>query len=481
MMSETTGNDCPSTITKVTFMNQNINTNAADQYVELLRDHGDIVDRGTAGPIAEARRRTARRLVETGCRLPRRGDENYEYTSVDKMFEPDLGLNLNRVGLRTEVQSIFHCGVPNISSLLGITSNDVFSPTDTLVSRLPKGVTMTAFSQAGPAEAEIISRYYGTIAAGDDAATALNTALAQDGILVHVADGVELERPLQILNILDSLTDPAQTDKKLPVLAARRLLIVMGRRANASLLVCDHDRAGDGLSMADRVVEISMAEGSTLNLYELEEGSGTTSRLTQTVARQAADSTLNVFVGALKPGTSRNEYTVHLDGPGALLNLDGMAIVDGERVADNCATVLHHAHHCTSHQTFKYLVNDSGRGAFEGLIRVDHGAHATEAYQNDRNMLASPSARMHTQPQLEIYCDDVKCSHGAATGQLDERALFYMRQRGIEYDEARSMLMNAFMADVLDAIKLEPLRDRLRHLVEMRILGDDARCEGCTV
>lgn len=451
--------------------------NGAAQYISLLADYADDIARGTAAPIARARRRAAD-IVTAGCRLPRRGDENYEYTSVNDMFAPDLGINIRRVALRADLQSVFRCGVPNISSLLGVISNDIFRSTDTLLSRLPAGVTVTAFSRAEADDARIITEYYATIArAEDDAATALNTALVQDGLLVRVADDVVVDRPIQLVNILESLNNAGNAT---PVLALRRILVVMGRNSKASLLVCDHDRAGDGQSMVSRVVEIKLGEGSSLDLYELEEGSGATSRLTQTVVRQDADSSLNVFVGALKPGTSRNEYTVHLDGPGATLNIDGMAIVDGTRTADNCATVLHHAHHCTSHQTFKYLVDDSGRGAFEGLIRVDHGAHATEAYQNDRNMLASKTARMHTQPQLEIYCDDVKCSHGAATGQLDERALFYMRQRGINLDEARSMLMNAFMADVLDAVKLEPLRDRLRHLVEMRILGDDARCEGCS-
>ena len=128
---------------------------------------------------------------------------------------------------------------------------------------------------------------------------------------------------------------------------------------------------------------------------------------------------------------------------------------------------------------FKCLADGTARTAFDGLIRVGHGAIATEANQTCRGMLVSPTARIHTQPQLEIYCDDVKCSHGAATGQLDERALFYMLSRGIDPPQARSMLMNAFMADVIDSVTLSPLRDRLRHLVERRLSGDDAFCEGC--
>ncbi|MDE6038656.1 MAG: SufD family Fe-S cluster assembly protein, partial [Paramuribaculum sp.] len=139
----------------------------------------------------------------------------------------------------------------------------------------------------------------------------------------------------------------------------------------------------------------------------------------------------------------------------------------------------HLAPRCTSNQLFKYVLDGQSVGAFGGRILVTPQAKFTDAAQTDRNLLASPDARMHAKPQLEIYNDDVKCSHGATTGQLDAEALFYMRTRGIPEAEARNMLMQAFMADVIDAVAMEELRDRLRHLVERRFNGSDMGCSGC--
>ena len=151
-----------------------------------------------------------------------------------------------------------------------------------------------------------------------------------------------------------------------------------------------------------------------------------------------------------------------------------MVIASGKQVTDNASLINHGCPHCHSDQLFKYVIDDEAKCAFEGAIKVDYNAKFTEAYQSNRNLLASKGARMHTSPQLEIYCDEVKCSHGATTGQLDESALFYMRSRGIPEDEARTMLM-----DVLDTVKMDGLRDRLRHLVERRLSGHKAVCADC--
>ena len=161
--------------------------------------------------------------------------------------------------------------------------------------------------------------------------------------------------------------------------------------------------------------------------------------------------------------------------------LAGMAIGSGNQHADNSSNVNHRAAHCRSSQLFKYVLDDQSTGAFEGSILVSPEAPYTEAYQSNRNMLASQQARMHTKPQLEIYNDEVKCSHGATTGQLDASALFYMRSRGISEKEARLMLMQAFMADVIETVRMEGLRDRLRHLVEKRFYGQQTLCADCGI
>ncbi|MDE5635454.1 MAG: SufD family Fe-S cluster assembly protein, partial [Muribaculaceae bacterium] len=189
----------------------------------------------------------------------------------------------------------------------------------------------------------------------------------------------------------------------------------------------------------------------------------------------------NVAIGGmtLHNGVTRNEYRVTIIGDECECHLDGMAVASGSQHIDNSSDVRHAACRSTSRQLFKYVLDDQSTGAFEGSIVVEPGARFTEASQTDRNILASRGARMHTKPQLLIYNDDVKCSHGATTGQLDDRALFYMQSRGIPREEARMMLMQAFMTEVVDTVRVESVRDRLRHLVERRLAGYDAHCNDC--
>jgi Fe-S cluster assembly protein SufD len=170
---------------------------------------------------------------------------------------------------------------------------------------------------------------------------------------------------------------------------------------------------------------------------------------------------------------------VKLAGEYAETNMSGMALVDQEHVVDNHLFVDHIAPHCTSHELYKYVLDDSARGVFGGRILVRKNAQKTAAYQSNKNLCSTREARMFTKPQLEIYADDVKCSHGTATGQIDEKALFYIRSRGISEAEARLLLKFAFTADVIENIRLEPLKDRMKMLVEKRFRGELAKCAGC--
>ena len=233
--------------------------------------------------------------------------------------------------------------------------------------------------------------------------------------------------------------------------------------------------------MSSQVVEIFLGRNASLDLYDMEESSPLTSRCSQLYARQEEGSRLLVNGTTLACGTTRNDYHISLEGAGASSMLTGMAIASGHQHVDNDSCVNHRTHDCESRQKFKYILDDEATGAFEGGITVFPGAERTSAYQSNKNILASAAAKMHTKPQLLIYCDDVKCSHGATTGQLDQNALFYMRQRGISEKMARTMLMQAFMADVIDTVTIDGLDDRLRHLVEKRLHGQSSFCSDCAL
>lgn len=438
------------------------------QYTDLFRQERVALD-ANAPEALNAGRDRAMAFLEAAGRLPERSDEGYEKTSVEEMFAPDLGVNVNRVNFPVNVAESFRCDVPNITTLLAVVVNDRFVPTATLLKNLPEGVTVCSLRDADSA---LLDRWLGNVAGKDDAALAFNSLLLQDGVLIHVAKGVKLTKAIQIVDIFSGQT---------PLFAPRRVLLVAEEGAEVSVLKCDHTQTRDVEFGSSEVIEIMAGEGAKVDWYDLEESTPQTSRWCQFRCRQEAHSSLNICAATLTNGKTRNEYLIEIVGERCETFLSGMAIGLGEQHIDNSSCLVHRSDRSHSDQLFKYVLDDNASGAFEGLIEVSHGARFNEAYQSNRNLLASTGARMHTKPQLLIYNDDVKCSHGATTGQLDSAALFYMRSRGIPLAEARKMLMQAFMVDVVDKIRLENLRDRLRHLLELRFSGNcgDAACATC--
>ena len=440
-----------------------------DQYISLFEHNRETVD--AASPEALNRLRPdALAALKSFGRFPGKRDEGYSRFPVEEVFAPDYGVNIARVPFAVDVAQTFRCDVPNVSTLLGIVVNDAFRPTSTLLKNLPEGVTVCSLAAAAASDPEFVKRYLGTLSHNRDAASALNTLLMQDGVVVRVKAGVQLEKAIQIVNIFNA----AGT-----MMSVRRMLVVIEDRASARMLVCDHTQSRDYSYLSSQVIEVFLGEGASLDFCDIEESSEQTSRMSQMFVSQAAGSRLAVNGTSLTVGRTRNEYHVDLNGEHCATEITAMAIADGRQTVDNSSRINHFAPRSRSNQLFKYLLDGQSQGAFEGLIYVAPDAVQTEAYQNDRNLLASDDARMHTAPQLEIYCDDVRCSHGAATGQLDQNALFYMQTRGVPRSEARMMLMQAFMGDVIDHVSIDGLRDRLRHLVERRLSGEHVACGDC--
>lgn len=442
---------------------------ALKQYIELYDSNRATIDAGSAGVI-NAMRPAARESLQ-GKELPDSHCEGFAKTSIDEMFAPDYGINIGRVTLPCDVASAFKCGVPNVSSLLSLVVNDRYVATSTLQNNLPAGVTIMSLSKAATELPQIVEKYYGKIADLNLPGVALNTLLVQDGVFIHVAPGLKLDKPLQVV---------ALTSVPTPMLSFRRILVVAGQGSSFSILTCDHTLSRENQALTSQVNEIVLEQDAHVDICDLEETSAQQHRYCQTFIRQEDNSDLSAGSMTLTNGTTRNEYRIEITGQHCVTQLGGMAIGSGEQHIDNNSDVIHLAPRSSSRQLFKYVLDDASRGAFEGSIEVTPAAPFTEAYQTDRNILASPNARMHAKPQLLIYNDEVKCSHGATTGQLDERALFYMRSRGIPVEEARFLLMQAFLTEVVDNVRVEAVRDRLRHLVERRLAGFDANCGDCS-
>lgn len=443
---------------------------AVKQYIDLYNEHKSVIDDNSVPPINKMRDLALKALE--GKELPDKSVEGFEKTSIDEMMSPDYGINIQRVNIPADVASSFHCGVPNLSTMLGVVVNDEFHPAESLSKRLPDGVIFTSMKKAADICPEVLSDYYGKVADINSPGIALNTLLVQNGVVIYIPKGVTIEKPLQLVNIFNS---PVST------MAFRRILIVLDDNASAQLLLCDHTQNSANAYQSSQVIEIVLGEHSRLDLCDIEESSDNTSRYSQLYAVQHQNSSLSLNSTTLLCGNTRNEYNVKVEGHQCDTLIAGMAIASKKQHIDNNTLVTHLGTHCNSRQLFKYVIDEDASGAFEGTIFVDEKAKFTEAYQNDKNLLASGNAKMHCKPQLLIYCDDVKCSHGASTGQLDMKALFYMRSRGIEEKLARTMLMQAFMSDVIDSVSMPGLKERLHILVEKRFENKDLSCGSCNI
>ena len=406
--------------------------------------------------------------------FPTKKVERYKYTDIQKLFEPDYGVNLSRLQIPVDPYEAFRCDVPNLSTSLYFVVNDMFFHDDKPKGHLPEGVIIGSMRDYP----ELVAKYYTKLAkTSEDAITALNTMLAQDGLLVYVPKNTKVDRAIQVINILKATPQNAQ--RVVPdLMVNRRVLIVLEESAEIKMLFCDH-AADDRNFLATQVIEAYVGDNASLDLYCMEETHNKNVRLSNVYIEQQANSRVNHNVITLHNGITRNKLDLTFSGEGAECQCYGCVIADKQQHVDNNTLIVHKVPHCTSQELYKYVLDDKATGAFAGRVLVEHGAQKTTSQMTNQNLTATKEARMYTQPMLEIYADDVKCAHGSTVGQLNDAALFYMRQRGISLQEAKVLLQNAFINEVIDHMQLEPLRDRLHYLVEKRFRGELNKCSGC--
>ena len=446
--------------------------NAEQQYIELYEQAREMIFSHAPEAMNAVRDEAFEDFRRQG--FPSKKVERYKYTDLQKLFAPDYGVNLNRLEIPVDPYQAFRCDVPNLSTSLYFVVNDAFYNRQQPQAHLPEGVIVSSLRE----NPHFIEKYYAKLAKTDeDAVTALNTMLAQDGLLVYVPKNVKVDRAIQVINILKAT--PSNAQRQVPdLMVNRRVLIILEEGAEIKMLFCDH-AADDRNFLATQVIEAYVGENASLDLYCLEETHYKNVRLSNVYIDQQANSRVNHNVITLHNGVTRNRLDLTFSGEGAECGCYGCVIADKQQHVDNNTLIVHRAPHCTSNELYKYVLDDKAVGAFAGRVLVEHGAQKTASQMTNQNLTATREARMYTQPMLEIYADDVKCAHGSTVGQLNDAALFYMRQRGISLDEAKLLLQNAFINEVIDHMRLTPLRDRLHHLVEKRFRGELNKCEGC--
>lgn len=438
------------------------------QYIDLYRETAGMIKSHSADVLNGVRDKAFEDFCRQG--FPSRKVERYRYTDMSKLFEPDYGLNLNRLEIPINPYEAFKCDVPNLSTSLYFVVNDAFYTKQLPKTELPDGVIVDSLCRVATENPGLIERYYARMAkTEDDAITALNTMLAQDGLLVYVPKNVKLGRAVQVINILRSDVD---------LMVNRRVLIILEQGAEAKFLFCD-DSADDRHFLTTQVIEAYVGENASLDLYCLEETHVKNTRVSNVYIEQQAYSRVNHNVITLHNGVTRNKLDLVFKGEGAECFANGCVIADKTQRVDNNTLIDHQVPHCTSNELYKYVLDDDAVGAFAGRVLVRHDAQKTNSQETNNNLVAAKTARMYTQPELEIYADDVKCAHGCTVGQLNDAAMFYMRQRGISEKEAKLLLEFAFVNEVIDKMELAPLRERLHILVEKRFRGELNKCEGC--
>ena len=399
---------------------------AGKQYIDFFGEVRDTIAARSCAEMNEQRESAFEAFSAQGFPSPK--VERYRYAKVEADFSPNYGIALTPL---TEQLPPYCFRLTNAEPQVRILYNKVADATDSIV--------------------------------------ALNTMLCVDTLVVHVPKGIRVEHPIQISNILKGDQD---------TMVSRRILVVMDEMAEADIIITDR-AASQSRFLTNQVIEVVMKDGSHLSLYEVEETHLLCTRYNSVFVQQGRNSSLHHTNLTLFNGHTRNRLDVLLQGEGSEVTANGCVIADKMQRVDNNTLIDHQVPHCTSNELYKYVLDDSAVGAFAGKVLVREGAQKTSSKETNANLCATSSARMYSQPMLEIYADDVQCSHGSTVGQMDEAALFYMRQRGIDEKEARLLLKAAFITEVIETIPLESLRDRLHVLVDKRLRGELSKCEGC--
>jgi Fe-S cluster assembly protein SufD len=432
----------------ITNVEKNINS-------DILNNLASHADRFPA--IKPARLKALETLRQNG--LPSNKHEEYRYTPLAKALE------------KIEVQA-YDTPFPNVADETG----DLFLPgknayTITLVNGFYKpelstaikigGLTVRLLDDVVKNSPEIVNRYLDSFSeASGDPFTTWNIAGWTSGVFISVDDRVVIETPIIIYNLIDA--------RNAPVLNVLRNLIVVGKSSSVKVIQ-KVNSIGDHPHFMNTVTEAIVSENAGLDHYAIQNDKGEHHQFNRTHILQSNSSRVNTFTFSLDGKIVRNNLQLSLNGEGCESHMYGLYLLNGESLVDNHTVADHQKPNSFSNELYKGIIDDRAKGVFNGKIYVRPNAQKTNAFQSNRNILLSDSAKVNTKPQLEIWADDVKCSHGCTTGQLDEEALFYLQTRGITKADAQAMLLYAFAGEVINNVTIPEIREYLERLISQRL------------
>ena len=420
-------------------------------------------ERQTAGPdwLQTLRKQGMAQFQALG--FPTTKNEDWHFTSVAPIAERTFRLapleSANAASVKRADLARFNFGENGWHTLVFV--NGAFSEDLSSAAGLGTGVRVSSLARAIKSGTAGIERHLGKITTFErHTFTALNTAFINDGAFIELAADAIVEQPIHLVFVSggEGISHP-------------RNLIVAGRHSRATVIE-SYVSLRDSGYFTNAVTEISLGEGAHLDHYKLQRESESAFHVGTVQIREARDSQLHSFSLAVGGSLARTNIYTSLDGDAATCTLNGLYLADGTQHIDNQTSIEHIAPNCPSHELYKGVLDGRSHGVFNGKVFVHPEAQKTDGKQSNNNLLLSPSARVDTKPQLEIFADDVKCTHGATVGRLDDLAMFYLNSRGIAPEPARMLLTYAFAADVLETIELEPLRKQLEKMVLARFADD---------
>lgn len=446
-----------------------IETKLEEQFLVTYRKNAALLSKNDSEFLYGKRTAAVEAFKALG--FPSNKNEGWRKTDLSKTLEHDYTLDLENQNRKTNLKSIFECDINDFDTDLFTILNG-WCLAENPPMKMDNGVIIAPISRAQQEFPEIFNAHFEQLTTeSTNGLIALNTAFFTDGYFIYVPDNVEVDRTIQMVNLIDS---------EIRLFSNTRNLVVLGNNAKLKLVHCDDSLTSSG-SFVNSVTEIFVGEGSHLDYYKLQNKDEHATVMTNNFIKQGRDSHTQSNTITLNGGFIRNETNVKLAGTGANAEIYGLYLVDKNQFVDNHVFVDHMVSNCTSSQLFKGIADDNAKAVFNGHILVQQDAQKTEAFQNNNNIQLTDTVSINTHPFLEIYADDVKCSHGATVGQLDTQALFYMMQRGICERTAKMLLMFSFTQQVIENINLPVLKEKIENLVTRRLKGELSACENCAL
>jgi Fe-S cluster assembly protein SufD len=391
--------------------------------------------------------------------FPTKRDEEWKYTSLNSLLKNDYTM-FPKSEATVELKDVKKYFLHEIESFKIVFIDGVYSSFLSDTSHEMADVCILSSALKQPKYKMVIDHYFGKVASKTDSLTSLNTAFSKEGAFIHIPKNVVLPKPVQILHF--------STGSEKEIMLQPRNLIVVGENSHVQIYE-RHQNLGENIVLTNAVTEVIANKRAIADIYKIQNDNSSASIIDNTYVQQKESSIVSVSTFSFGGNITRNNLEFHHEGEHITSNLNGITVIGNKQHVDNHTLVHHKKENCESHEMYKGIYDDRSTGVFNGKVVVDKEAQKTNAYQQNDNVLIGDKASVNAKPQLEIFADDVKCSHGCTIGQLDDSALFYLQSRGIPKKEAKALMLFAFCNDVVEKIKIPALKSRINKLLTEKL------------